>query len=91
MLAVDEDAPAMQELRRAQRLMATGAVAAGFQHAVNNPLTALLAEAQLLAMEPLEAEHRAAAERIVEHTRRVIATVAQLKVIASERRTRSGS
>lgn len=51
------------------------------QHQLNNPLAALLAEAQLLGMEPtLGAEQRAATLRITELTRRVIALVRDLDV-----------
>jgi signal transduction histidine kinase len=53
------------------------------QHQLNNPLAALLAEAQLLGMEPeMGAEQRAAAARITELTRRVIALVRDLDSIA---------
>ena len=52
------------------------------QHQLNNPLAALLAEAQLLGMEPaLGAEQRAAALRITELTRRVIALVRELDAV----------
>jgi signal transduction histidine kinase len=55
------------------------------QHQLNNPLAALLAEAQLLGLEPtLGAEHRAAAARITELTRRVIAMVRDLDSIAGD-------
>lgn len=55
------------------------------QHQLNNPLAALLAEAQLLGMEPaLGAEHRAAAARITELTRRVIALVRELDAVAGD-------
>ncbi len=67
-------APSMNELRKAIVLI---------QHQLNNPLAALLAEAQLLGMEPeLGAEQRAAAARITELTRRVIALVRDLDTIA---------
>lgn len=66
---------AWRELRRVQRLVAAGEIARGFQHEVNNPLTALLAEAQMLAMEPLDEGPRGAAERIVALCRRVIESV----------------
>ncbi len=46
------------------------------QHQLNNPLAALLAEAQLLAMDPaLRSEHRAAVERLIDLIRRVIGIV----------------
>lgn len=67
------------ELRRTRQLLAAGAVALRLQHALNNPLTALLAEAQLLEMEEdLPPAHRGAVERIVELCRRTIGVVRQL-------------
>jgi signal transduction histidine kinase len=49
------------------------------QHQLNNPLAALLAEAQLLSMETtLDAQQRVAVERIVELVRRVIGLVRDL-------------
>ena len=49
------------------------------QHQLNNPLAALLAEAQLLGMEAtLDAQHRVAVERILELVRRVIGLVRDL-------------
>jgi signal transduction histidine kinase len=53
-----------------QQLAAAGAVALDLRHQVNNPLAALLAEAQLLALEPLAPDHRAAVDRIVDLCRR---------------------
>lgn len=53
--------------------------AARIQHAMNNPLAALLAEEQLLSMEAtLSADQRASVERIIELTRRVIVLVRDL-------------
>ncbi len=68
--AEDED-PATRALRRARQLIAQGESARTVQHAMYNPLTALLAEAQLLELEPLADEHLAAVGRIVELARRV--------------------
>lgn len=46
------------------------------QHQLNNPLAALLAEAQLLTMDAeLQGEQRAAVERLIELIRRVIGIV----------------
>ena len=46
------------------------------QHSLNNPLAALLAEAQLLAMETtLDPEHRAAVDRMTDLVRRLITLV----------------
>ncbi len=77
--------PAHASLRRARRLLAAGEIALGLQHAINNPLTALLAEAQLLEFEELPAEHRQAVERIVTQTRRVIELVRSLDGISDPR------
>lgn len=66
---------ALRALRQTQRLFAAGELAMRLQHSLNNPLAALLAEAQLLELEPLPPDHRAAVERIIEHTRRVIDVV----------------
>lgn len=59
-------------LERLQATLALGDAARGLQHRLNNPLAALLAEAQLLELEPLAPEHRAAVHRMVELCRRVI-------------------
>lgn len=69
--AADDQDPAARELRRARRQVARGESARTVQHAMNNPLTALLAEAQLLELEPLPDEHLRAVGRIVELARRV--------------------
>jgi signal transduction histidine kinase len=55
-----------------EQLAAVGAVALKLLHDLNNPLAALLAEAQLLQLEPLTAEQSAAVGRIVEQCRRVV-------------------
>jgi signal transduction histidine kinase len=73
---------ARRELRRTQQLVAAGEIALGLQHALNNPLTALLAEAQLLEMEGLPPEYADAVHRIVELCRRTIGIVRQLDVVA---------
>jgi signal transduction histidine kinase len=62
---------ATRELRRVRRQLALAESARTVQHALNNPLTALLAEAQLLELEPLDDEHLRAVGRIVELARRV--------------------
>jgi His Kinase A (phosphoacceptor) domain. len=57
-------------------------VIARVQHQINNPLAALLAEIQLLSMEPtLGAGQREAVLRITELTRRVIALVHDLDTV----------
>ena len=74
----DDEDPSSRELRRVRRQCAVGAAARSAQHELNNPLTALLAEAQLLELEPMPAEQRAAASRIVELARRIAAAVRRL-------------
>ena len=60
----------------AQRRDELQQITALVQHSLNNPLAALLAEAQLLAMETtLEPEHRAAVDRMTELVRRLITLV----------------
>lgn len=75
---VRDDAPAVQALRRSRRLLAAGEIALGLRHALNNPLTAIMAEAQLLQLEDLPEEHAAAVGRIVEQCRRLSALTRQL-------------
>ncbi len=66
---------ALRALRQTQRLMAAGEIAMRLQHSLNNPLAALLAEAQLLELETLSPDHRESVERIIELSRRVIGVV----------------
>jgi signal transduction histidine kinase len=70
--------PPARELRRVRRQFALGDAARSAQHDLNNPLTALLAEVQLLELEALAPEQRAAARRIVELARRVAAVARRL-------------
>lgn len=62
-------AAAVAEVRQ---LIAAGQIARRVKHDLNNPLAALLAEAQLLELEDLDDEAREAVARIVELARRVI-------------------
>lgn len=71
----DELGPIQRELRRTQQLIAMGDTTSRIQHSLNNPLAALLAEAQLLEMEELSEEHRAAVKRIIELCRRLVGMV----------------
>jgi signal transduction histidine kinase len=59
------------DLARARQLLAAGEVAVMAQHAFNNPLTALMAEAQMLQMEAATDEVRDAAGRIIALVRRL--------------------
>ncbi|HKS07754.1 MAG TPA: histidine kinase dimerization/phospho-acceptor domain-containing protein [Gemmatimonadaceae bacterium] len=58
-------------LARARRMMAAGQIAFGLQHAFNNPLSALMAEAQLLQMDAPNDEVRQCADRMVQLVRRL--------------------
>lgn len=75
---------ARDELRRTQRLVAAGEIALGMQHSMNNPLTAILAEAQLLELETLSPETLTAVRRIVENTRRLVTLVRRLDALKSK-------
>lgn len=68
-------ADAVRALRQTQRLIAAGEMAMRLQHSLNNPLAALLAEAQLLELEQLSDDHRSSVERIIELARRVVEVV----------------
>ena len=81
----DDLSAARDELRRTQRLLAAGEIALGLQHAMNNPLTSVLAEAQLLEMEPLPAETATAVRRIIESTRRLVALVRKLDAVSASK------
>ena len=67
--AGSEHAP---QVMRARRLIAAGEIAMGFQHSLNNPLAGILAEAQLMQLDPLPPEQHAALDRIVALCRRII-------------------
>jgi signal transduction histidine kinase len=54
---------------------------AEIRHMLNNPLTALLTEAQLLQLEALPEEQKQSVDRIVELCRRTIDAVKQLDSI----------
>jgi nitrogen-specific signal transduction histidine kinase len=71
-----ERSPVAQQLldsvRHLQALVAAGQAAGGLKHKLNNPLAALLAEAQMMELEPMAPEHANAVRRIVELCRRII-------------------
>ena len=70
-----------RELRRVRAQFVLGDASRTLQHAFNNPLTALLAEAQLLELEPLADEPRAAVSRILELSRRLVTLSRRLNAI----------
>jgi signal transduction histidine kinase len=61
-----------QAVHETRQLVAAGRIARRVKHDLNNPLAALLAEAQLLELDELGDDAREAVARIVELTRRVI-------------------
>jgi nitrogen-specific signal transduction histidine kinase len=63
-------------------VFAAGQATLSLQHSINNPLAALLAEAQLLQLEELTKEQRDSVDRMVELCRRVVALVRRLDVLA---------
>lgn len=63
---------AARELLRVRAQFVLGDASRTLQHAFNNPLTALLAETQLLELEQLPDEHRAAVSRILALCRRLV-------------------
>ena len=79
---VSESTSVARAIRQTQRLVAAGELALRLQHSLNNPLAALLAEAQLLELEPLAPDHRESVERIIELSRRVIDVVRGLDGVA---------
>jgi hypothetical protein len=83
-----EAAPARRELARVRRLYFAGEGAHAVHHAMNNTLTALQTEAQLLELEPLAEEHRRASTRIVELTRRLTIVMRRLDTAAESSRLR---
>ena len=79
--------PYAPQVARARRLVAAGEIAARLQHALNNPLTGLLAEAQLLQLEQLAAGQAEALERMVGHCRRMMELTRTLDGLADRSRT----
>jgi signal transduction histidine kinase len=79
--------PEASELARVRRVFLVGEGAQVVRHAMSNTLTALQTEAQLLELEPLADEHRRAATRIVELTRRLATVMRQLDPGGTAHRT----
>ena len=70
--------PPARELHRVRTQYVRGEAVRMLQHAINNPLTALLAEAQMLELDPLTDEQRHSVERMVELARRLVAFTRRL-------------
>jgi signal transduction histidine kinase len=84
--ALGADAEVAVALRQARRVFAAGQATLSLQHAINNPLAALMAEAQLLQLDELRGEQRESVDRIVELCRRVVVLVRRLDVLAASGR-----
>lgn len=82
----DSTQSAARELARVRSQLALGAAGRTLQHAFNNPLTALLAEAQLLELEPLADDHRDAVGRILDLARRLVTISRRLGVVETPER-----
>lgn len=68
-----------------ERVVGISARVAHAQHEMNNPLSALLAEAQILAMDPLLSDNQQeSVDRIIQLVRRVIGLVRNLEHLSSE-------
>jgi signal transduction histidine kinase len=78
-----EGSPALAEVAKARRIFAAGQAVLSLQHSINNPLAALLAEAQLLEMEELTKEQHDSVERMIELCRRIVALVRRLDALAA--------
>jgi signal transduction histidine kinase len=81
--AMPHDSNAVAELAQARRIFAAGQAALSLQHSINNPLAALLAEAQLLQLEEMPKEQQQSVERIIELCRRIVMLVRRLDALAS--------
>lgn len=79
------ETPFADAVRQSRRLVAAGQVALGLQHAVNNPLAAILAETQLMQLEPSSVEQQAALERIVVMCRRMVVILRSLDGIGERK------
>ena len=80
----EASSPVLQELSRTRRLIAAGEMVLRLQHDINNPLAGLLAEVQLLQLDELTPEQRAATSRMLELCRRIVALVRRLDALVDQ-------
>lgn len=76
-------ANALEQLQRTRQLAEAGEIAIRLQHALNNPLTALLAEGQLMELEAETEDQRAVAARMLTQVRRLIEIVKRLDGVSA--------
>lgn len=81
-------APHAEQVMRARRLVSAGQIALGLQHALNNPIAGLMAEAQLMQFETVTADQAAALQRMVDLCRRLVELTRSLDGVG-ERRPRA--
>jgi signal transduction histidine kinase len=75
-------APELESVSETNKLMELSNAVGRVQHEMNNPLAALLAESQLLELDPtLSQEQRESVKRIVDLARRVIASSRKLDAL----------
>ena len=84
-------APYADQVMRARRLVAAGEIAMGLQHALNNPIAGIMAEAQLMQFEEVTAEQGQALSRVVELCRRLIELTRSLDGLGERKPLRSDS
>jgi signal transduction histidine kinase len=84
-------APYADQVMRARRLVAAGEIAMGLQHALNNPIAGIMAEAQLMQFEEVPAEQAQALARVVELCRRLIELTRSLDGIGERNPMRPGA
>ncbi|MCC6316482.1 MAG: hypothetical protein IT361_02235 [Gemmatimonadaceae bacterium] len=82
-LATEGGRRLLESVRRLQMLLAAGQLATRLQHRLNNPLAALLAEAQLLELESMAPDHAVSVHRIIELCRRVIEETKSIEGLAN--------
>jgi two-component system NtrC family sensor kinase len=80
-------APFADQVMRARRLVAAGEIALRLQHALNNPLAGLLAESQLMLMDPQTPDQQASLERVVGLCRRMIEMTRSLDGLGERRQS----
>lgn len=80
--SLDDDA-LPRYLRHCHAMLAAGRTASRLPHRLNNPLAALLAEAELLRLEPLSEGQRESVDRILEISHRLIDEVRVLDGVAA--------